>query len=62
MDIVKHFNQQLIGFQDFINKTTLQKLQEYIDNKHRINMIGYIAAGIVSLIATITAFLSAYLN
>ena len=61
MDIVKHFNKQLIKFQDYMNKTTLPKLQEYIDNTHKINMTGYIVAGVVSLIATITAFLSAFL-
>ncbi len=61
VDIVKHFNKQLIKFQDYMNKTTLPKLQEYIDNTHKINTTGYIVAGVVSLIATATAFLSASL-
>ena len=61
VDIVKHFNKQLSKFQDYMNKTTLPKLQDYIDNTYKINMTGYIVAGIVSLIATITAFLSAFL-
>ena len=61
VDIVGHFNKQINKFQDYINKATLPKLQEYIDNTYKINMTGYIVAGIVSLIATITAFLSAFL-
>ena len=61
VDIVKHFNKQMNNFQDYINKTTLPKLQEYIDNTSRINTTGYIVAGILSLIAATLAFLSAFL-
>ena len=61
VDIVGHFNKQLKRFQDYINRATLPKLQEYIDNTSKINMTGYIVAGILSLIATILAFLSAFL-
>ena len=61
VDIIGHFNKQIKKFQDYINKATLPKLQEYIDNTSKINMTGYIVAGILSLIATILAFLSAFL-
>ena len=61
VDIIGHFNKQINKFQDYINKATLPKLQEYIDNTSKINMTGYIVAGILSLIATILAFLSAFL-
>lgn len=61
VDIIEHFNKQINKFQDYINKATLPKLQEYIDNTSKISMTGYIVAGIVSLIATILAFLSAFL-
>ena len=61
VDIVGHFNKQIKRFQDYINKATLPKLQEYIDNTSKINMTGYTVAGILSLIATILAFLSAFL-
>jgi len=61
VDIVNHFNKQISIFQDYINKTTLPKLQEYIDNTSRINTTGYISAGILSLVAAILAFLSAFL-
>ena len=61
VDIIKHFNKQIYKFQDYINKVTIPKLQEYINNTSRINLIGYMVTGIVSLIATILAFLSAFL-
>ena len=61
VDIIGHFNKQIKKFQDYINKATLPKLQEYIDNTSKVSMTGYIVAGIVSLIATILAFLSAFL-
>jgi len=61
VDIIEHFNKQINKFQGYINKATLPKLQEYIDNTSKISMTGYIVAGIVSLIATILAFLSAFL-
>jgi uncharacterized BrkB/YihY/UPF0761 family membrane protein len=61
VDIIEHFNKQIKKFQDYINETTLPKLQEYIDDTSKINMTGYIVTGIVSLIATILSFLSAFL-
>ena len=61
VDIIGHFNKQINKFQDYINKATLPKLQNYIDNTSKINVTGYIVAGILSLIATILAFLSAFL-
>ena len=61
VDIIGHFNKQIKRFQNYINKATLPKLQEYIDNTSKINMTGYIVAGTLSLIATILAFLSAFL-
>ena len=61
VDIIGHFNKQIKKFQDYMNKATLPKLQEYIDNTSKINMTGYIVAGILSLIAAILAFLSAFL-
>ena len=61
VDIIGHFNKQINKFQDYINNAALPKLQEYIDNTSKTNMTGYIVAGIVSLIATILAFLSAFL-
>lgn len=61
VDIIGHFNKQINKFQDYINKATLPKLQEYIDNTSKVSMTGYTVAGIVSLIATILAFLSAFL-
>jgi len=61
VDIIGHFNKQINKFQDYINKATLPKLQEYIDNTSKINMTGYIVAGILSLIATVLAFCSAFL-
>lgn len=60
VDIIDHFNKQIKMFQDYINRATLPKIQDYIDNTSKINMTGYIVAGIVSLIATTTAFLSAF--
>ena len=61
VDIIGHFNKQINMFQDYINKATLPKIQDYIDNTSKVNMTGYIVAGIVSLIATTTAFLSAFM-
>jgi len=61
VDIIKHFNKQIIKFQDYINAATLPKLQEYIDNTSKVSMTGYIVAGILSLISTILAFLSAFM-
>ena len=58
VDIVKHFNKQLSKFQDYINRATLPKLQEYIDSTSKVNTTGFFVAGIVSLIGTITAILS----
>jgi uncharacterized BrkB/YihY/UPF0761 family membrane protein len=62
VDIVGHFNKQINKFQAYINKATLPKLQEYIDNTSKVNMTGFIVAGIVSLIGTITAILSLFLT
>jgi len=61
VDIVEHFNKQVKKFQDYINRATLPKLQEYIDKTSKVNTIGYVVAGIVSLIAAILAFLSAFM-
>ena len=61
VDIVGHFNKQIKKYQDYINKATLPKLQEYINNTSKISITGYLVAGILSLIATILAFLSAFL-
>ena len=61
VDIIGHFNKQIKKFQDYLNKATLPKLQEYIDNTSKISITGYIVAGILSLIATTVAFLSAFL-
>jgi hypothetical protein len=61
VDIVGHFNKQINKFQDYINKATLPKLQDYIDNTSKVNFTGYIVAGILSLISTILAFLSAFM-
>jgi hypothetical protein len=62
VDIVGHFNKQVSKFQDYINKATLPKLQEYIDKTSKVSMTGYIVAGIVSLIGTITAVFSLFLT
>ncbi len=61
VDIVRHFNKQIGAFQDYINKATLPKLQEYIDSTSKVNTTGFVIAGIVSLIGTITAVLSLFL-
>jgi len=61
VDIVGHFNKQISKFQDYINRATLPKLQGYIDTTSKVSVIGYIVAGILSLISTILAFLSAFL-
>ena len=61
VDIVGHFNKQINKFQDYINKVTLPKLQGYIDTTSKVSVTGYIVAGILSLIATIIAFLSAFM-
>ena len=60
VDIIGHFNKQINKFQDYINKVTLPKLQGYIDTTSKVSVTGYIVAGILSLIATIIAFLSAF--
>jgi hypothetical protein len=61
VDIVGHFNKQINKFQDYINKATLPRLQKYIDNTSKVSVTGYIVAGILSLISTILAFLSAFM-
>jgi hypothetical protein len=62
VDIIGHFNKQIKNFQDYINKATLPKLQEYIDSTSKVSTTGFIVAGIVSLIGTITAILSLFLT
>jgi len=62
VDIVGHFNKQIKNFQDYINKATLPKLQEYIDKTSKVSTTGFIVAGIVSLIGTITAVFSLFLT
>ena len=59
VDIIEHFNKQIIKFQNYINKNTLPKLQEYIDSTSKVNITGYIIAGSLSLIAAAIAFLAA---
>ncbi len=61
VDIIRHFNKQINKFQDYINKATLPKLQGYIDTTSKVSVTGYIVAGMLSLISTILAFLSAFL-
>jgi len=61
VDIVGHFNKQIHEFQDYINKVTLPKLQGYIDTTSKVSVTGYTVAGILSLISTIIAFLSAFM-
>ncbi len=61
VDIIGHFNKEINKFQDYINKATLPKLQGYIDTTSKVSVTGYIVAGILSLISTILAFLSAFM-
>ena len=61
VDIIGHFNKQIKNFQDYINKATLPKLQEYIDKTSKVSTSGFIVAGIVSLIGAITAVFSLFL-
>ncbi len=61
VDIIGHFNKQINKFQDYINKVTLPKLQGYIDTTSKVSVTGYTVAGILSLISTIIAFLSAFM-
>jgi hydrogenase maturation factor len=62
VDIIGHFNKQIKNFEDYINKATLPKLQEYIDKASKVSTNGFIVAGIVSLIGTITAVFSLFLT
>jgi len=61
VDIIGHFNKQINKFQDYINKVTLPKLQDYIDTTSKVSVTGYTVASVLSLISSIIAFLSAFM-